>query len=69
MFNSLMPGTIVPTHRHPNSNGMYIHFDPIIENFGCVLSTGVWYFIEVLELSILYEVKYGKYGERGSNYS
>lgn len=87
MLNALMPGTVVPIHRHPNSNeNVYlicgklveiiydengneterVLLDPKIGNFGCVVPVGVWHSVEVLEPSVIYEAKDGKYGEDGS---
>ena len=87
MLNALFPGSIVPIHRHPNSNEnvlllcgklvevIYdaegneterIHLDPSVGNFGCVVPAGSWHTVEVLEPSVIYEAKDGKYGEDGS---
>lgn len=87
MLNALLPGSIVPIHRHPMSNEnimlisgklaevLYdengneterIHLDPSVGNFGCVVPVGAWHTVEVLEPSVLYETKDGKYGEDGS---
>ena len=87
MLNALLPGTVVPIHRHPHSNEnvlllcgklvevIYdengnekerIHLDPTIGNYGCVIPPGAWHTVEVLEPSVIYEVKDGKYGEDGS---
>ena len=87
MLNALLPGTVVPIHRHPQStenvfllcgkiveviydeNGKEIeriHLDPTIGNYGCVVPQGVWHTVEVLEPSVIYESKDGKYGEDGS---
>ena len=87
MLNALLPGTVVPIHRHPQStenvfllcgnivevicdeNGNEIeriHLDPSIGNYGCVVPQGVWHTVEVLEPSVIYEAKDGKYGEDGS---
>ena len=52
MLNVLLPGTKVPIHRHPNSN----------ENVLCLSGK----LVEVLEPSVIYEAKDGKYGEDGS---
>lgn len=95
MLNALIPGTVVPVHRHPMSNenvicvcgklvevlyeeetkgpsvkrlrevARYV-LDPSAGNFGCVVPTGVWHSVEVLEPSVIYEAKDGKYGEDGS---
>ena len=88
MLNALLPGTIVPIHRHPQStenvfllcgkiveiicdeNGKEIeriHLDPTIGNYGCVVPQGAWHTVEVLEPSVIYEAKDGKYGEDGSD--
>lgn len=87
MLNALLPGSIVPIHRHPHSNEnvlllcgklvevIYdaegneterIHLDPTVGNFGCVVPAGSWHTVEVLEPSVIYEAKDGKYGEDGS---
>ena len=87
MLNALLPGTVVPIHRHPQStenvfllcgkivevicdeNGNEkerIHLDPTVGNYGCVVPQGAWHTVEVLEPSVIYETKDGKYGEDGS---
>lgn len=87
ILNVLLPGTVVPIHRHPNSNEnvlllcgklvevIYdengkekerIHLDPTIGSYGCVIPPGAWHTVEVLEPSVIYEAKDGKYGEDGS---
>lgn len=87
MLNALLPGSIVPIHRHSQSNEnvlllcgklvevIYdaegneterIHLDPSVGNFGCVVPAGSWHTVEVLEPSVIYEAKDGKYGEDGS---
>ena len=87
MLNALLPGTVVPIHRHPqstenvfllcgkivevicNENGNEIeriHLDPMDGNYGCVVPQGAWHTVEVLEPSVIYESKDGKYGEDGS---
>ena len=87
MLIALLPGTVVPIHRHPNSNEnvlllcgklvevIYdengkekerIHLDPTIGNYGCVIPPGAWHTVEVLEPSVIYEAKDGRYGEDGS---
>lgn len=43
-----------------------IHLDPSTGNFGCVVPAGAWHTVEVLEPSVIYEAKDGKYGEDGS---
>ena len=87
MLIALLPGTVVPIHRHPQStenvfllcgkivevicdeNGNEkerIHLDPTIGNYGCVVPQGAWHTVEVLEPSVIFEAKDGKYGEDGS---
>ena len=87
MLNALLPGTVVPVHRHPHSNENVILLcgklvevfcdddgneterillDPVVGNYGCVVPPGVWHTVEVLEPSVIYEAKDGKYGEDGS---
>ena len=87
MLNALLPGTVVPIHRHPQStenvfllcgkivevicdeNGNEIervHIDPTVGKYGCVVPQGAWHTVEVLETSVIYEAKDGKYGEDGS---
>ena len=87
MLNALLPGTVVPIHRHPKSNENVIllcgklveviydaegneteriHLDPSVGNFGSVVPAGSWHTVEVLEPSVIYEAKDGKYGEDGT---
>ena len=107
MLNALMPGTVVPIHRHPMSNETVIclsgklveiiyeenniakdfpmgmdaqdvpsgkrfkesaryMLDPSLGNCGCVVPAGAWHTVEVLEPSVIFEAKDGKYGEDGS---
>ena len=106
MLNALMPGTVVPIHRHPMSNESVIclsgklveiiyeediakdfpkgmdaqdvpsgkrfkesaryMLDSSVGNFGCVVPAGAWHTVEVLEPSVIFEAKDGKYGEDGS---
>lgn len=104
MLNALLPGTVVPIHRHPNSteNVLLLYgklvevlyeearpgdgieqkqdmaiwrrlhetarivLDPSSGNYGCVVPAGTWHTVEVLEPSVIYEAKDGKYGEDGS---
>ena len=87
MLNALLPGTVVPIHRHPMSTEnvlllcgklvevLYgadgneterIFLDPSVCCYGCVVPQGVWHSVEVLEPSVIYEAKDGKYGEDGS---
>lgn len=87
MLNALLPGTVVPIHRHPNSTenvfllcGKLVEviydedgnekerilLDPAAGSYGCVVPHGAWHTVEVLEPSVIYEAKDGKYGEDGS---
>ena len=97
MLNALLPGTVVPVHRHPmstenvfllcgklveviyedtsyeNDNENFrlvekerIVLDPTVGNFGCVVPEGAWHTVEVLEPSVIYETKDGRYGKDGS---
>ena len=87
MLNALLPGTVVPIHRHPLSTEnvlilcgklvevLYdadgneterIFLDSSVGNYGCVVPQGAWHTVEVLEPSVIYEAKDGKYGEDGS---
>lgn len=43
-----------------------IVLDPSSGKYGCVVPAGVWHTVEVLEPSVIYEAKDGKYGEDGS---
>ena len=87
MLSALLPGTVVPIHRHPMSTEnvlilcgklvevLYdadgneterILLDPSVGCYGCVVPQGVWHSVEVLEPSVIYEAKDGRYGEDGS---
>ena len=43
-----------------------IVMDPSSGSYGCVVPAGTWHTVEVLEPSVIYESKDGKYGEDGS---
>ena len=43
-----------------------IHMCPTEGNNGCIVPASVWHTVEVLEPSLIYEGKNGKYGEDGS---
>ena len=43
-----------------------ILLDPAAGIYGCVVPQGAWHTVEVLEPSVIYEAKDGKYGEDGS---
>ena len=87
MLNALLPGTVVPIHRHPMSTEnvlllcgklVEVLYDadgneterillaPSVGCYGCVVPQGVWHSVEVLEPSVIYEAKDGRYGEDGS---
>lgn len=87
MLNALMPGTVIPIHRHPQSNETVIllcgklveiiydgcgneierhHLDPEVGSFGYVVPKCVWHSVEVLEPSVIFEAKDGKFGLDGS---
>jgi cupin fold WbuC family metalloprotein len=42
-----------------------IHLCPAEGNYGCQVPKGVWHTVEVIEPSVIYEGKDGKYGEDG----
>ena len=63
----LLCGKIVEVICDENGNEIErIHLDPTIGNYGCVVPQGAWHTVEVLESSVIYESKDGKYGEDGS---
>lgn len=63
----LLCGKIVEVICDENGNEIErIHLDPTVGNYGCVVPQGVWHTVEVLEPSVIYESKDGKYGEDGS---
>ena len=87
MLNALLPGTVVPIHRHPQSTenvfllcGKLVEvvydnegnetdrilLDPTAGSYGCVVPQGAWHTVEVLESSVIFEAKDGKFGEDGS---
>jgi cupin fold WbuC family metalloprotein len=43
-----------------------IPLSPTVGNFGCVVPKGAWHTVEVIEPSVIYEAKDGRYGEDGS---
>jgi len=63
----LLCGKLVEVMFDDNGNETErIHLNPSVGNFGCVVPAGVWHTVEVLEPSVIYEAKDGKYGEDGS---
>ena len=57
------PDKSIGRHLHETA---HLVLDPSSGNYGCVVSAGVWHTVEVLEPSVIYEAKDGKYGEDGS---
>ena len=43
-----------------------IVLEPSAGSFGCIVPAGAWHTVEVIEPSVIYEAKNGKYGEDGS---
>lgn len=112
ILNALLPGTVVPIHRHENTTEtvvclcgkLYeviyeevvtyekdasealpmaidaqdvtrkveyrevqrIHLCPTEAKYGCQIPKGAWHTVEVIEPSVIFEAKDGKYGEDGS---
>ena len=93
MLNALLPGTVVPIHRHedttetviclcgkldeviyeevdsqlPSLTGSRfreierIHLCPAQSQSGCQVPKGAWHTVEVIEPSVIFEAKDGKY--------
>ena len=55
----------VPSGKRFKESARYM-LDPSLGNFGCVVPAGAWHTVEVLEPSVIFEVKDGRYGEDGS---
>ena len=112
MLNALLPGTVVPIHRHEDTTETVvclsgnldeviyedvvtyeknasealpmaidaqdvtrkveyrevqrIHLCPAEAKYGCQIPKGAWHTVEVIEPSVIFEAKDGKYGEDGS---
>lgn len=63
----LLCGKLIEVIYDENGNEKErIHLDPTVGNYGCVIPQGAWHTVEVLEPSVIYEAKDGKYGEDGS---
>ena len=63
----LLCGKLVEVLYDDNGNETErILLDPSVGCYGCVVPKGVWHSVEVLEPSVIYEAKDGKYGEDGS---
>ena len=93
MLNALLPGTVVPIHRHENTTETVIclcgkldeviyeemdsqlspltgsrfreieriHLCPAQSQYGCQVPKGAWHTVEVIESSVIFESKDGKY--------
>ena len=93
MLNALLPGTVVPIHRHEDTTETVIclcgkldeviyeeidsqlspltgsrfreieriHLCPAQAQYGCQVPKGAWHTVEVIEPSVIFEVKDGKY--------
>ena len=55
----------VPSGKRFKESARYI-LDPSLGNCGSVVPAGVWHTVEVLEPSVIFEAKDGKYGQDGS---
>ena len=55
----------VPSGKRFKESARYM-LDPSLGNLGCVVPAGAWHTVEVLEPSVIFEAKDGKYGEDGS---
>ena len=55
----------VPSGKRFKESARYM-LDPSVGNFGCVVPAGAWHTVEVLEPSVIFEAKDGKYGQDGS---
>ena len=64
-FPKGMDAQDVPSGRRFKESARYM-LDPSVGNFGCVVPAGAWHTVEVLEPSVIFEAKDGKYGEDGS---
>lgn len=82
LINVLLPGTILPVHRHRHTAETYVLLrgkmvvvfydatgaqtarfllDPHTGNYGVQIPAGQWHTVEVLEPSVILEVKDGPY--------
>lgn len=60
-------GKLVEVFYDENFNEVErILLSPTEGKYGCVIPQGVWHTVEVLEPSVIFEAKDGKYGEDGS---
>ena len=58
IFYEVADGQLVETER--------LYLGPAEGKYGCQVPKGVWHTVEVIEPSVIYEAKDGKYGEDGS---
>ena len=93
MLNALLPGAVVPIHRHEDTTETVIclcgkldeviyeevdsqlssltgsrfreieriHLCPAQSQYGCQVPKGAWHTVEVIEPSVIFEAKDGKY--------
>ena len=64
-FQMGMGAQDVPSGKRFKESVRYM-LDPSLGNFGCVVPAGAWHTVEVLEPSVIFEAKDGKYGQDGS---
>ncbi len=64
-FERGMDAQDVPNGRHFRETARIV-LDPFSGSFGCIVPACTWHTVEVLEPSVIYEAKDGKYGEDGS---
>lgn len=64
-FPMVMDVQDIPSGKRMKESDRYM-LDPTVGNFGCVVPKGAWHTVEVLEPSVIFEAKDGKYGEDGS---
>lgn len=63
----ILCGKVVEITYDDNGNETErVHLDPSLGNFGCVVPAGEWHSVDVLEPSVIFEAKDGRYGEDGS---
>lgn len=55
----------VPNGRRLRESCRYV-LEPAAGRYGCVVPPGVWHTVQVLEPSVIFESKDGRYGEDGS---
>ena len=65
VFPMVMDVQDIPSGKRMKESDRYM-LDPTVGNFGCVVPKGAWHTVEVLEPSVIFEAKDGKYGEDGS---